>query len=294
MNINYLDQYKKYILIRKFEEKIVEIFPTDKIKSPVHLSLGQEIPSVITSSFYRPGDKVYLSYRSHAGYLAFGGDPNKFMAELYGKETGCSKGYGGSMHLIDLEKGIAGTSAIVASHIPVAVGDAWVQKKENTGNIVFCFFGDGATEVGTFFESINIANLFQLPIVFICENNLWADSSDIRYRRPFPFIDLYIKPWFENRSIWIKEPETMDNRYYFTKSIIDDTRKDKKPRFIEFIDERKIDHVGIANIKSNPISYENFNINKEEAEKIVTDSEQIVQRAIDFAESSLFPEKLCG
>ena len=287
----YKKEFEKYNLIRQFEDKIVEIFPTDKIKSPVHLSYGQEMPYVLLSSFHNPGDKVYLTYRSHAGYLSYGGDPNKFMAELHGKSTGCSNGLGGSMHLMDLEKGIEGTSAVVSSHIPLALGDAYT--KLNTNNVVTVYFGDGATEVGSFFESINVASLYNLPILFICENNGWADSSLIHTRRKIESISHYVKPWFDNHLSFTSF-DNIRNNMLILKNVFDMIRKENKPIFIEYFTNREADHVGIENIKSEPLSYKKFNIDKQTADSIINNNIEKVWKAIDFAENSPFPEDLAN
>ena len=284
-----LKEFEKYHLIRRLEDEIVAVFPKDKIKSPVHLSYGQELPSVLASSFYLPGDKVYLSYRCHAGYVSYGGDPNKFMAELYGKSTGCSNGLGGSMHLIDLEKGIAGTSAIVASHIPIAVGDAYTKK--NTDNIVIIHFGDGATESGSFFESLNLATLFNLPILFICENNGWADSSEITLRRKNMYISDYVKPWIEGHTLSTLK-EDLNFNMSCLDDIFDDIRTYGKPKFVEFITNKEVDHVGINNINSPEIPYRYFHIEEKEANIIIENNYRKVEKAINFAEVSPYPKNL--
>lgn len=166
--------FRSLYLIRRVEEKIAEVYPTDLIQSPVHLSIGMELASVAVCAALKPEDKVFGSYRSHALYLAKGGDLKAFVAEIYGKRTGCAKGKGGSMHMVEPRAGLLGTSAIVGSLIPVAVGYAWAQKLRKTGVVTAVFFGDGATEEGAFYESLNLAALHSLPILFVCENNGYA------------------------------------------------------------------------------------------------------------------------
>jgi TPP-dependent pyruvate/acetoin dehydrogenase alpha subunit len=174
--------YQQLQLIRRAEEKICEIYPTDKIKSPVHLSIGQEAISVGVCDALKESDVVAGTYRGHALYLAKGGDLRKMMAELYGKKAGCSGGKGGSMHLIDTQKNILGTSAVVGTTIPVAVGYALALKREAKGRVAVVFMGDGATEEGVFYESINFAALRRLPILFICENNGYAIYTALKKR----------------------------------------------------------------------------------------------------------------
>lgn len=169
--------YRSFFKIRMVEEEIASIYPTDKIKSPVHLSIGQEAVSVGICEALLVDDIIFATYRGHAAYLAKGGDLNKMIAELYGKITGCAKGKGGSMHLIDIEKGVMGTSAIVGTTIPLAVGYAYALKFKRSNSIVVSFFGDGAVDEGVFYESLNFAALKKLPILFVCENNLYAIYS---------------------------------------------------------------------------------------------------------------------
>ena len=164
------------------EEEIARIYPSDKIKSPVHLSIGQEAVSVGVCEALRPDDVVFGTYRSHAYYLAKGGEIQKMIAELYGKATGCAKGKGGSMHLIDVNHGIMGASAVVGTTIPNAVGYAYALKLQARDSVVVSFFGDGATDEGVFYESLNFAALKRLPIIFICENNFYAIHAHLLSR----------------------------------------------------------------------------------------------------------------
>src|SRR5271170_2883571 len=147
--------YKSLYRIRRAEEEIARAYPTDKIKSPVHLSIGQEAVSVGVCEALRPSDVVFGTYRSHALYLAKGGDLKKMIAELYGKVTGAAKGKGGSMHLIDLAANVMGTSAVVGTTIANAIGYAYALKYRKSDAIVISFLGDGATDEGVFSESLD-------------------------------------------------------------------------------------------------------------------------------------------
>jgi TPP-dependent pyruvate/acetoin dehydrogenase alpha subunit len=166
--------FKSLWRIRRLEEEVARVYPSDKIKSPVHLSIGQEGVSVGVCEALAPRDVVYGSYRSHALYLAKGGDMKRMVAELYGKARGCARGKGGSMHLIAPEAGVMGTSAVVGTTIANAAGHAYAFKIQKRDAIVASFFGDGATEEGVFAESLNFAALKRLPILFVCENNQYA------------------------------------------------------------------------------------------------------------------------
>jgi len=166
--------YRSLYRIRRVEEEIAKVYATDKIKSPVHLSIGQEALSAAVCEALSPHDIVFGTYRGHALYLAKGGDLLAMIAELYGKATGCTGGKGGSMHLIDVAAGVMGTSAVVGTTIANSVGYAYAEKLKRSGAIVASFFGDGATEEGVFHESLNFAALKRLPMIFVCENNGYA------------------------------------------------------------------------------------------------------------------------
>jgi TPP-dependent pyruvate/acetoin dehydrogenase alpha subunit len=174
--------YRSLRLIRRVEEEIARIYPTDKIKSPVHLSIGQEAVSVGICDVLQPGDVVAPTYRGHAAFLAKGGSLRGLMAELYGKATGVAGGKGGSMHLIDMSRNILGASAVVGTTIPVAVGYALAFQQKRSEFISVAFFGDGATEEGVFAESLNFAALKKLPVLFVCENNYYAIHTPITRR----------------------------------------------------------------------------------------------------------------
>jgi len=175
--------YKSLRLIRRAEEEVARIYPSDKIKSPVHLSIGQESVAVGVCDVLEAKDAVSGTYRGHATYLAKGGSLKGMMAELYGKDTGCARGKGGSMHLIEAEANVLGSSAVVGTTIPIAMGWALAAQKRKTGAVIAAFLGDGATEEGAFYESLNFASLHKLPIIFVCENNGYAIHTPISKRR---------------------------------------------------------------------------------------------------------------
>src|SRR2546426_8772503 len=176
--------YRSLYRIRRTEEEVARIYPTDKIKSPVHLSIGQEAVSVGVCEALGLNDIVFGTYRSHALYLAKGGDLRRMIAELYGKVTGCAHGKGGSMHLIDVEHGVMGTSAVVGTGMAPAVGYAYAVKVQRRPTLVANFFGDGAVDEGAFHESLNFASLKRLPMIFVCEKNAYAINSRQLDRQP--------------------------------------------------------------------------------------------------------------
>ena len=176
--------YYQMLRIRMIEEKIAALYPEQEMRCPVHLSIGQEAVAAGVCASLSRDDYVLSSHRSHAHYLAKGGDLKAMMAEIYGKATGCSKGRGGSMHLVDLSAGFLGATPIVGSTIPIAVGTAFGSVMRGEQRVTAVFFGDGATEEGVLHESLNFAVLKTLPVVFVCENNLYSVYSPLSVRQP--------------------------------------------------------------------------------------------------------------
>ena len=183
-NIELKKFYFKSLYIRKVEEFISREYLNQEMRTPIHLSLGQEIPASAICSLLGNNDFVISHHRSHAHYLGKGGSLTKLICELYGKSNGCSKGYGGSMHLIDLKKNFLGATAIVSNSIPIGAGFAYSLKKNRKKSRVCIFVGDAGTEEGVFYETINFAALKNLPIIFFCENNKYSVYTHINKRRP--------------------------------------------------------------------------------------------------------------
>ena len=176
--------FRKMVEIRIFEEKVQELFMTGQIQGTTHLCPGQEAVSVGAIAAMRPGDVQTNTYRGHGEALALGMDPEVAFAELMGRVTGCSKGLGGSMHLIDVSKGNIGANAIVGAGIPIAVGAAVAFQIRREPRVALTFFGDGATNIGTFHEALNMAAVWRAPVVFIVVNNLYGEYSPVRETTP--------------------------------------------------------------------------------------------------------------
>ncbi len=170
--------------IRTVEESIAEHYVEQEMRCPVHLSIGQEAIPVGVCAALDSQDYVMSTHRGHAHYLAKGGDLKAMLAEIYGKSTGCASGKGGSMHLIDLRVNMLGCTPIVGSSLPVAVGTAFGTWLEGGSRVTAVFFGEGATEEGVFFECLNFASLKKLPVIFVCENNLYSVYSPMSVRQP--------------------------------------------------------------------------------------------------------------
>ena len=237
-----IELYKKMFLIRKSEEMIQKYYFDDKMKTPMHMSMGSEALVVAVCHSLSDEDQIIGTYRSHAGYLAKTNNSDDFFAEMYGKDIALVKGKGGSMHLMDPQNGHMGSSAIVASSLPAATGLAFANKYLNNKKIVVSFFGDGAINEGNFWESINVACLKELPVVFVCENNEFAVHTPISERNGFKSITDIVS----NFELDVYEEKTTDveKLYEISKIAIESTRTKNRPSFIHFHYYRYLEHVG--------------------------------------------------
>ncbi|WP_199616614.1 thiamine pyrophosphate-dependent dehydrogenase E1 component subunit alpha [Paenibacillus alkalitolerans] len=174
------DLYHQMWLIRYFDEKVDEFFARGMIHGTTHLCVGQEATASGACAVLEERDKITSTHRGHGHCIAKGADVNRMMAELFAKETGYCKGKGGSMHIADVDKGNLGANGIVGGGIPIAVGSALTSKMKNLGYVTVCFFGDGASNEGSFHESINLASIWKLPVVFFCENNQYGMSGPVK------------------------------------------------------------------------------------------------------------------
>jgi len=243
--------YKEMVLIRLSEEAIGDYRKKDEIKTPCHLYIGQEAIAVGVCNVLVKDDTVWGTHRSHGHYLAKGGDLKKMMAEVFSRLTGCSQGHGGSMHLVSKENGILGTVPIVAATIPIAVGAAMAYSIKKEERVAVPFFGDGATEEGHFFESMNLAAIYKLPVVFVLENNLQASHMHLRERRPADNLDR-LGDFFNMPSERVDGNDVLAVRDCAEKAILR-ARKGEGPSIIEartfrwrgHVDWREDDDVGL-------------------------------------------------
>lgn len=178
--------YQRMMMIRLFEQRALELFGQGLITGSTHLCIAQEATSLGVCAALRPDDLVMATYRGHGVAIAKGSDPKYIMAELLTRTTGCCQGRGGSMHICDVKNGFLGTNAIVAAHIPIAGGVALSAQLRKTGQVVVCFFGDGASCEGEFYETLNMASLWKVPLVLVCENNGFAISVPTRLSQSTP------------------------------------------------------------------------------------------------------------
>ena len=196
-----LKLYFEMLRIRMVEERLTDWCNKKLVNAPVHLSIGQEAVAVGIMAALKPEDKIVSGHRCHAHYLAKGGDLKKMFAEILGKATGCCKGKGGTMHLFDDEAGHVISAPLVAASISFAVGLALSFKMKGENKIAVAFLGDGAVEEGIFWESINFAAVNRLPVLFVCENNLYATHIHIRDRQPNEDITSRVKPFINSHRI---------------------------------------------------------------------------------------------
>lgn len=185
----YLYWYELMLLLRRFEEKAGQLYGMQKIRGFCHLYIGQEAIAAGAMTATKPEDKFITAYRDHALAIAKGLTADECMAELYGKATGCSKGKGGSMHFFSKEKGFFGGHGIVGAQIGTGAGLAFAEQYQGTDNVVLCFFGDGAARQGILHETFNMAMLWKLPVIFICENNMYAMGTSVE--RTSNVLDIY-------------------------------------------------------------------------------------------------------
>lgn len=238
-----IELYFSMLRIRMVEEKIAELYPEQEMRCPVHLSIGQEATAVGVCALLSKDDIVMSAHRAHAHFLAKGGDLKAMIAELYGKETGCAKGKGGSMHLVDLRTGFLGAVPIVGSTIPIATGVAWAFKMKNQDNIAAVFLGDGATEEGVFSESLDFASLKEVPVLFVCENNFYSVYSNLEVRQAK---GREITKIAESHGLKAYKGNGNDimEVYHIAEEAIDFIRTKKKPALIEYETFRWLEHCG--------------------------------------------------
>lgn len=217
--------------IRRFEEKCAQLYTQEKIRGFLHLYIGEEAVAVGVMQALEPEDPVLSTYREHGHALARGVDMNDIMAEMFGKVAGSSKGRGGSMHIFDLKKKFYGGNAIVAGALPIAVGLALADKLQSNNNVTVCFFGEGAVAEGEFHESLNLAQLWKLPILFVCENNGYAMGTALAISESE--LDIYKKAQaygIESRSV---DGMNVVDVEVAAKSYVAAIRNDSLPRFLE-------------------------------------------------------------
>lgn len=238
-----LELYRKMLLIRFAEEKIIAHYHEDEMKTPMHMSMGEEAIAVGMCHSLLTDDQITGTFRSHAIYIAKTGETECFFAEMYGKETGMAKGKSGSMHLSSKAHGIICASAIVASSIPVALGAAFANQYMKNDKVVAAFFGDGALEEGVFWETLNMACVQRLPIIFVCENNGYAVHEPWKKTKGYQDIGT-IAQQFEC-DYYQTETTDVEQLAGLCGEIVETCRATKRPAFLQAKYYRYLEHVGI-------------------------------------------------
>ncbi len=302
----YLWWFENMLLQRRFEEKSAQLYGQQKIRGFCHLYIGQEACSSGSVSALKEGDKYITAYRDHGFPLALGTDPNAIMAELFGKETGTTKGKGGSMHIFDKERGFAGGHGIVGGQIPLGAGIAFAEKYKKTGNLCICYFGDGAVRQGAFHETLNMAVTWKLPVIFVVENNGYAMGTSVArtsnvtelytlgeaYDIPSEPVDgMRVEAVHEavsraaERARKGEGPTYLEFRTYRYRghSMSDPQKYRTKEEVEEYKHRDPVDHVRAVILENNLAA-------EADLEAIEAKIKQIVLDSVQFAEGSAFPD----
>lgn len=237
-----LELYRMMLKIRRVELKIEELYHEDEMKTPVHLCIGQEAIAAGVCANLTVDDYVFSNHRGHGHYIAKGGDIKAMIAELYNKETGCSKGRGGSMHLVDTSVGLLGSSSIVGGCIPIATGAALGSVLQKDNRVSVAFFGDAGVEQGVFYESINFAMLKKLPVIYICENNFYSVCSHLSKRQAED--DIYRRAEGFSIPAYRVDGNNVIELYSVANMAINNARHGNGPSFMECRTYRLSDHHG--------------------------------------------------
>lgn len=239
----HLELYRKMYLIRAAELLIQKHYPEDEMKTPMHMSMGEEAIVVGICHALKPEDQVLGTYRSHGVYLAKTGETDRFFAEMYGKASGCSGGKAGSMHLFSPQSGVICTSAIVGSHIPVAVGAAFANKAAGNGRVVAAFFGDGAIDEGAFWESLNMACLRRLPVVFVCQDNGYAVHVPAAERHGYRDIAAIVAQY--DCTVFAGDSTDVYAIHGLAREALRAMVQEERPCFLHLKYYRYLEHVGV-------------------------------------------------
>lgn len=300
-----LDWYRQMVLIRRFEQRSAELYQQGKIGGFLHLYIGQEAVAVGSIAARGEGDHVITAYRDHGHALAVGADVNAVMAELLGKKTGVSKGKGGSMHLADVSRRYWGGYAVVGGHLPLATGLALAEQYRETDNAVLCYMGDGATNIGYFHEALNLSGVWNLPMVWIVENNNYGMGTSVDRASAGTMLQKAAAYGMDGKQLdGMKVLEV----YEATQAALEKVRDGEGPQFLEMLTYRFEGHSMGDPLRyrtkeevekwreDDPIGILERHIMEEEAageedlEAIDGEVEEAVEAAVQFAEESPLPE----
>jgi pyruvate dehydrogenase E1 component alpha subunit len=294
---------REMLLIRRFEEKVEERFRAGELPGFLHVAIGQEAVAVGVCQAMEDGDVFASTHRAHGHTLARGTHPNAVMAELYGKLEGCSHGYGGSMHLYDVERGNLGANAVVGGGLPAITGAALAFKLRGEPRVAVAFFGDGATNIGTFHESLNLAQLWQVPAVFVLEDNHWAESTPETQHSPIR--DLSKRAEAFGMKVMKADGQDVEEVHRVAQRALKHARDGKGPVFLHVETERLVGHyIGDPQVyrdkeelhrlqeTRDPITLlrEKLGISDEEFEADDQEVQEIVEASVEFAKAGTDPK----
>src|SRR5438105_13615363 len=292
------DCFREMLLIRRFEEKVEERFRAGELPGFLHVAIGQEAVAVGVCRALEDGDVIASTHRAHGHTLAKGTHPNELMAELYGKQEGCSHGYGGSMHLYDVERGNLGANAVVGGGLPQITGAALAFKLRGEPRVALSFFGDGATNIGTFHEALNLAQLWQVPAVFVLECNKWAESTPESQHSPIRDLSERAKA-FGMKAVKV-DGQDVEAVYKATRKALDHARPGKGPVFLHCDTYRLVGHyIGDPQVyrskeeqkrvreEHDPITLlrDSLGLSDEELDELDAEVQEIVEASVDFAKN---------
>jgi len=296
------DCFREMLLIRRFEEKVEERFRAGELPGFLHVAIGQEAVAVGVCRALEERDVMASTHRAHGHTLARGTTPKALMAELYGKVEGCSHGYGGSMHLYDVERGNLGANAVVGGGLPGIVGAALAFKLRGEDRVALAFFGDGATNIGTFHESLNLAQLWGVPAVFVCENNHWAESTPASQHLPLE--DLEQRAVAYGMASAKVDGQDVEAVHAATAQALEHARSGRGPFFLLCETYRLVGHyVGDPQVyrpkdelprlreTEDPIDKlrERLGLSDDELEEVDREVTQIVEDSVEFAKNGTDP-----
>jgi len=236
--------FKSLFLARRSEEYIVKHYPENRMRTPMHMSMGQEFVSVGVCAALEGKADVFASYRSHAAFLAQTHDTDLFFSELYGRTSGTGEGKGGSMHLAAPDQGHMLSSGVVATQIPVAVGAAFANRQLATGRTAVAFFGDGAMDAGVFWESLNAAALYRLPVMFVCEDNGYAVDTPRESRQVATSLTEAVKPF--GCDSYDDDSGDVESVYALARAAVEKAHRERRPAFLSIKCCRYLEHVGTS------------------------------------------------